>query len=282
MNVAGAIEESRRRLEACGVVSPLIEAQVLAALVLQTDRNWVVVHPEADIDRDALSTLVARRERGEPLAYIVGWREFYGRRFSVTSDVLIPRHETETLVERAIVWVRAKGGGAVLDVGTGSGCIAITIHLECPLATVVASDVSPPALSVAERNAQSLGASVEFVRSDMFRDLGGRSFDLIVSNPPYVGVRDALPDEVRLFEPALALYAEQGASDPFGAYRRLAKGANSHLRPDGVIMIEIGDKQESEVSAVFETEGWCSVESTKDINGTVRVLAFSRHEHDLP
>jgi len=214
--------------------------------------------------------LLQRREGQEPLAYILGWREFYGRRFRVTPSVLIPRQETETLVETALRQVDSAASPLrVLDLGTGSGCIGITLKLERPTLEVVCSDICPEAIEVAQENALALGASVQFRASDLFEGFRGERFDLIVTNPPYVGLHEALPAEVREFEPSGALY---GGHTGLDIYESLAESAADHLPDDGTMMMEVGHTQAVAVALLFEGSGWGIVETVKDLTGTERVV----------
>jgi len=211
MRIAQWLAEAKLRLARAEVASPSLEGQMLAAHALLVDRSFVLTHPDHEFPALAGEHLLRKRERHEPLAYILGWREFYGRRFKVAPGVLIPRQETETLVEAALDFLRslgssAGGGPSVFDLGTGSGCIAITIKLEEPPASVDAADISEKALEIARSNACELGADVRFEESDGLPRLN-REFDLIVSNPPYVAANERLPAEIADFEPREALVA---------------------------------------------------------------------------
>jgi len=261
--------QAKRRLELAGVESPALEAQVLAAHVLLVDRSFVLAHPDHAFPELAGEPILQRRERGEPLAYILGWREFHGRRFEVGPGVLIPRQETETLVEAALVLLDNAPESKVLDLGTGSGCIAITIKLERPLAIVTGSDVSAAALEFAHRNGERLGVSIRFVQSDLFGNLGDGMFDLIVSNPPYVGLDEALPTEVRDFEPPEALFFGHGGLE---FYERLSQEAGLHLTASGRLMMEVGYWQASSVAGIFESCGWHVETVRRDLSGTDRVV----------
>lgn len=252
------------RLDQAGIEAARLEAQLLAAHVELRDRSWVLAHPEAPLAEHAAEGLLQRRESGEPLAYILGWREFYGRRFAVDRRVLIPRHETETLVEVALNFP----GGRVLDLCCGSGCVGLTLALERPDWQVVLSDVSPDALAVAERNSTDLKARATLVCCDLVGGLSG-PFDLVVSNPPYVGRGAALPREVADFEPALALFAEE---DGLHIYRRMAAELPRVMAPEGVLLAEIGDGMEDAVAGCFAA--WRQLGSWRDALGTVRVLGF--------
>lgn len=262
------LQTAAERLAAAGVDSPRLEAQVLAEHVLLVDRAWLFAHPEAEFPELAGETLLMRRLAHEPLAYLVGGREFYGRRFGVTPDVLIPRQETETLIEQALN-LGPKGPAAVLDIGTGSGCIAVTLKLERPAWDVSAVDVSVRALAVAEENADVLGARVRLVESDGFAALLGEAFDLIVTNPPYIAEGEPLMPEVAEHEPAAALF-----SGPTGLefYKRLAKEAPAHLNDGGLLLMEVGYTQAEPVRALFRRAGWEIVSSVCDMSGVERVV----------
>jgi len=201
---------------------------------------------EGDLE---FAAFTEERLRRRPVSQIIGWREFYGRRFRVTSDVLDPRPETETLIAAALEAPFAR----VLDLGTGTGCILLTLLAERPQAAGIGVDISPGALEVAKSNRDdlSIGSRAEFIQSDWYRDVEGR-FDLIVANPPYIGAGEipALAPEVRDWEPRLALVAGNG-EDPLLAYRRIAAGARAHLLPGGRLMVETGAGQAAEVLQLF-------------------------------
>lgn len=218
--------------------------------------------------------LVARRAAGEPVAYLVGGREFYGRAFQVTPDVLIPRPETELLVERALAVVDARGGSGpvdVVDVGTGSGCIAVTVACERPRVRVMATDVSPAALRVARGNVDVHGVAGRVTLVEASLTGPARGVDLIVSNPPYVPLadRDGLMRDVRDFEPAGALFA---GDDGLAVIRALAPAAARALKPGGVLMMEIGTGQAPEVRSILERQGFVDVTVSSDLAGHDRVV----------
>lgn len=261
------LRQAQERLERAGVESARLEAQLLAAHGLGQYRSWVLAHPEAPTSDSELEGPLERREMREPLAYILGCREFFGRRFTVTPAVLIPRQETETLVEAALEHL--KPGDRILDLGTGSGCIAISIALALPDVEVWASDQSVAALLVAERNAHALGARVQFVHSDLFNGLGNEAFGLIVSNPPYVQTGADLQPEVRDWEPSLALFA---GDDGLDFYRRIAKSAQNSLVAGGSLLLEVGDDRADSVSQLFQAHGWERFLSKRDLSGTDRVI----------
>lgn len=255
------------RLDLAGVESARMEAQVLAAHLLRVERSWLLAHPEHDFDGLAAEQLLTRREAGEPLAYLTGYRDFYGRTFGVDPSVLIPRHETEELVEAALESTATR----VLDLGTGSGILGITLKLERPDWDVTAVDVSPEALATASANARFLKADVRLLLSDGFAALLGESFDLIVSNPPYIGDDETLPREVRDYEPSGALF-----SGPTGLefYARLANEAPAHLEDGGLLLLEVGHTQAAEVRALFQGAGWKHETTRHDLSGVERVVGF--------
>lgn len=270
MTVGDWLNMAREALAQSGVEAPKLEAELLAAHGLGVDRAFVLAHPEVEAPT-SLGSLLDRRRGGEPLAYILGWREFYGRRFDVGPGVLIPRQETETLIEVSSPLLTI--GGSALDLGTGSGCLAVTLALELPKATVTAVDISERALGVARRNADRLGASVRFVHSDLFSGLGGERFDVIVSNPPYVAVGEELPREVVEFEPREALFAGAGGLE---FYERLAAEAGSRLNPGGRLAVEVGFTQAAAVAGLFGEAGWRVIEVRRDLSGRERVVVADR------
>jgi release factor glutamine methyltransferase len=234
------------------------------------DRAWLYAHSDEELKElwwIHFGRYLHERLKGKPTQYITGTQEFFGRDFDVTPDVLIPRPETEHLIEAALA--RAHRASHILDIGTGSGIIAVTLSLEMG-APVFATDISPAALQVASRNARRLGAQVYFAASDLASALHG-SFDLIVTNPPYVPFagKAALQREVRDFEPGIALY---GGADGVEVYRRLIPEARTLLKPKGWLLMEIG-----EAGPVQELlPSWEQVEVLCDLAGLPRVVAARR------
>ena len=249
-----------------------LDARVLAAHVLSVDAAWLIAH-DTDTPSEALVSTFERvlssRLEGVPIAYLVGAREFYGRRFEVSPDVLIPRPATERLVELALARIPADQPVDVLDLGTGSGCIAITLALERPLAHVTALDRAPSALTTAQRNAENHHVRAEFLASNWFTAVSERRFDLIVSNPPYIRATD--PHLARgdlRFEPAAALAAgDDGLSD----LRQLASGAAAHLKPGGVLLLEHGYDQGEPVRNLLRMNGFPHPATWTDLGGIERV-----------
>lgn len=252
---------------------PRNEARLLLAQVLRRDHAWLVAHDDYELtagEFELINTLTTRRAAGEPIAYLLEARDFYGRKFRCSPAALIPRPETELLIERALLSLPDEGTLSVLDVGTGTGCIAVTIALERPNSAVTALDISPAALDLARENAQQLGANVSFLESRWFDALPPDArFNLIVSNPPYIVPGDAHLSQGDLrFEPAMAL---ADAVDGLESYRQLALGALRHLKPGGTLIVEHGFDQGESVPAVFHAAGFTDIEMLRDLAGLARV-----------
>jgi release factor glutamine methyltransferase len=223
--------------------------------------------------------LIGRRARGEPIAYLLGEKEFYGRAFAVSPAALIPRPETEELVEQALLWLHHRSASTsplrVLDVGTGSGVIAITLALEHPGLDVWALDISVDALGCARRNAIDLQAPVHFLQSDYLTGLAtDECFDLIVANPPYIAAADPHLEQGDLrFEPATAL---SDGHDGLQAYRCLSMQAPAHLRPGGCILVEHGHTQQGDILSLFERAGFTGITGLTDLAGKARMVRATR------
>jgi release factor glutamine methyltransferase len=247
-------------LKASGL--PLPDARALLAHSLRCTREALIAHPERrvdDHDANSFEQLAARRRAGEPLAYLQGEREFYGRTFKVGPAVLIPRPETELLVTLALERAQSADRPRLLDLGTGSGCIAITLALEAAGAEVVATDISRGALDVARANAARLEARVTFIESHWYATVDG-SFDLIVANPPYVAPGDPHLDALR-HEPAQALVAADGG---LACLRQIVAGASAHLSPGGWLLVEHGYDQAAAVREMLAKEGFDQLETVPD------------------
>jgi release factor glutamine methyltransferase len=252
--------------------SPLnaLETRILLTHALGLTRVQLITQTERELNAAELATwsaLVQRRIDGEPIAYIVGAREFYGLSFKVTPDVLIPRPETELLVELALQHLPVSG--RVLDMGTGSGAIAVALAHARPDAIVTALDASPAALALAQRNAQRHGVAVEFLHSNWYAALGPREFDIIVSNPPYIVAGDPHLTQGDLrFEPADALTDH---ADGLSALRTIVSGSVSHLVSGGWLFMEHGYDQAAAVRDLVRAQGFAEVQSWKDLAGIERV-----------
>ena len=250
---------------------PRTEAELLLRVLLGRERVHLITHAEEAIDSSkacSAQAWFARRRAGEPVSYITGWREFYGIALRVTSDVLIPRPETERLVELALERLPLGAPARVLELGTGSGAIAVALASERPGLGIVATDVSEAALALARRNAREHGAEIEFVLSDWFQALGPEPFDLIVSNPPYVAAGDAHLEQgdVR-FEPRLAL---AGGEDGLACIREIAASAQDRLRPGGGLLVEHGYDQGDRCVELFRALGYAEVADFRDLAGWSR------------
>ncbi len=255
---------------------PPAEARLLLAYTLQQTPAWLLAYDDTVLDDSMVqqfNTRVARRAAGEPIAYLLGMREFYGREFYVAPGVLIPRPETELLVDVARQIVDAGDTARILDLGTGSGCIAITLALECPRATVTAIDVSLEALAVAHRNAEHLHAKLELRHSDWFSALegegNGECFDLMLGNPPYIAAADPHLTEGDLRHEPLAALAS--GADGLDALRHLITTAPDYLSPGGSLWLEHGYDQADAVRALLATRGFVDILQYKDLAGIVRV-----------
>jgi len=258
-----------------GLENPKLDAQVLLSHVLGLERVMLYAYfdrPVSEPERERFRELVKRRARGEPVAYLVGEREFWSLPFSVSPAVLIPRPDTERLVEIALELARAWTAPRILDVGTGSGCVAAALAKELPAARVTAVDVSEAALAVARANFEKNGLAVEALNSDLVSALGDRRFDLIVANLPYIPHRDlaGLAADVRDFEPRLAL---DGGADGLELVRRFIAAAPARLDPGGAIALEAGFDQLDRVAAALAEAGYGAIEVHTDLGGHPRVAS---------
>jgi release factor glutamine methyltransferase len=251
---------------------PPLEARMLLERVLGKTRAWLIAHADEAAGAEtaqAFAALAGRRREGEPIAYILGKREFYGLDFQVTRAVLIPRPETELLVELALERIPENAVARVLDLGTGSGAIAVALAKERPQARLTAVDVDYAALSVARANASRHGVRVRFFCGDWFGALSGETFDLIVSNPPYVAAEDPHLGMGDLrFEPQRALV---GGADGLDCIRAIVAKAGTHLRPGAWLLFEHGYDQAEACRALLEAEGYREVQSWPDLAGIPRV-----------
>ena len=312
MDIRAALKEGMARLRAAQIPSHTLATELLLMHVLGRDRAWIYGHPEEFLEPPAAEkflALIARRAAGEPVQYLTGKQEFWGLEFEVTPAVLIPRPETEHVMEVALARLGERGikihmdTGApretlrVADVGTGSGCLAIALAWELPHAEVFATDISTPALEVARRNAARHGVvdRIHFLQRDLLTGLenaepssegtphavpaptqNGPLYDLIVSNPPYIANNEAaqLQREVRDHEPHAALF---GGPTVIEMYQRLVDQARDLLRDRGILVLELGHDSAEHLRAIFDAQpGWTNVALTMDLAGIPRVLAAER------
>lgn len=246
------------------------DARILLAAVLQQPKEFLIAHPAfvlSEQESAQFASFVSRAQAGEPIPYITGIQEFWSRPFHVTPATLIPRPDTETLIEEALRFLESKTSPRILDLGTGSGCIAITLALECPQAEVWACDKSNQALLVAQQNARALHAQVHFVESDWFSAFENETFNLLVSNPPYIEDQDEHLQALA-FEPISALTS---GADGLDDLRILASHARSHLRKGGSILVEHGYNQAEATAALFRTAGFSTVRTAYDLGGNPRL-----------
>ena len=307
-SVRSLLRQGFEQLRNASVPSFTLAAELLLLHVAGRDRTWLYAHPEEVLSPETVDqyfSLIHRRASGEPTQHLTGKQEFWGLQFEVTPDVLIPRPETEHLIEVALdrLAVRELRGGrpshvagaglTIVDIGTGSGCIAIGLAKELPAATIYATDISKAALEVARRNVARLGFAdrIHFLESDLLEAFQPNAasgslraspganqpllFDLIVSNPPYVGLHEAesLPIDVRDHEPRMALY---GGEEGYELYGVLVSQAARLLNPGGLLVLELGHDSLPAVQPLLDTPEWCAVGVTNDLAGIPRVLSAQR------
>jgi len=275
LTLRDALRQAAARFERHGVSSPRLNAEVLLTHCLSVDKTYLYTHDEralTDAEAQKLDDVVYERISGVPVQYIVGRQEFFGRYFTVNPAVLIPRPETEFIVE-AMLELKPPAGSRIIDVGTGSGCIGVTLALELSEVQVTLTDISLDALRVARLNAVNLGASVSIACMDLLDAVVG-PFDFIVSNPPYVSRKEAsrLQIEVREHEPEVALY---GDDDGLAAFRRLVPSAERLLRPGGYLIAEMGYGMESRVLNLFGA-AWERLPTMKDLQDIPRTIRLRR------
>ena len=280
LSISGAIQEGAQRLAEAAVTEPRREAGSLLAHVLGRDRSFIISHADDPLtaeQSEALQVLVERRTAGEPLQYIIAQQEFFKLDFEVTPDVLIPRPETELIVETSLELLQIDPEPYFADIGTGSGCIAISMLYELPEARALATDVSKAALRVALRNAERHKVSnrLALLESDCFSNLdANESFALITSNPPYVSADElkSVQREVR-FEPRAALAA---GSDGLSVIRRLVSGARPFLRAGGYLVFEIGFGQSEAVEQLIDLDVWELTGLRPDLQGIARAVVLRK------
>jgi release factor glutamine methyltransferase len=291
IDVRTALKRGIVELRDANVPSFTLAAELLLLHVLGRDRAWLYAHPEEvipNLDAHRFVSLILRRAEGEPTQYLTGNQEFWGLEFEVTPDVLIPRPETEHVIEVALDRLAVReiragrkqtltGDGLnIIDVGTGSGCIAIALAKELPGARIVATDISEAALAVARRNAarHAFANNIIFLQHNLLGGMDAK-YDLVVSNPPYVGrkEKESLMREVRDHEPKLALY---GGEEGYELYAELIAQAAPVLMPGGLLVLELGHNSLPAVQPLLDLPNWTNVAVTKDLAGIDRVIAAER------
>ena len=271
-SLAGALAWARSRLADCSP-SPELDAQVLLAGLLEVDRSYLRAWPERELApaaRTRFAARVARRAAGVPVAQLIGWREFWSLRLRVGRATLIPRPETELLVEAALESLPVGAALRALDLGTGSGAVALALAAERPAAEVDAVERDPAALAQAVANARGLGlANVRWFSGSWYAPVAGRRYRVVVSNPPYVDPAEAqLLDLELAHEPAAALYAQ---GSPLAALEEVAAGAPAHLEPGGRLAVEHGFRQGAAVRRLLRGAGFTEVQTRRDLQGHERV-----------
>ena len=252
-----------------------LDAQMILAWVFARSRSWVIAHDDAVLDEaqaDAVRANFARRATGEPLAYLLGEKEFHGLLLHVDPNVLVPRPDTEVLVDWALELLAGMSAPRVVDLGTGSGAIALAIKQACPAATVLATDISLAALDVARGNAQRLALDVAFTQSAWWAGLQGQRFDLVLSNPPYIAGADPHLAALR-HEPALALTP---GGDGLDALREIVAGAAAHMAPGAWLLLEHGYDQADAVHDLLHTHGFDGLATRRDLGGQPRCTGGHR------
>jgi release factor glutamine methyltransferase len=282
MDIRSALKDAMARLSAANVPSHALAAELLLIDTLGRDRAWMYAHPEFELDlagAEKYFELVAQRASGVPSQYLTGKQEFWGLEFEVTPAVLIPRPETEHIIEVALDRLgpaRKSEPLRIADVGTGSGCIAVALASELPMAQIFATDISAGALEVAQRNAARHGfsARIHFAETNLLDAFAGEAqrFDAIVSNPPYIGIADApaLQREVRAHEPEIALFA---GDDGLAVYAPLIREASAALRQGGLLILELGHNSLAPVHEWLESGDWSDIHVTNDLAGIPRVIS---------
>ena len=275
MRLDAAIADAAERL-ADASESPRLDAEILLCRTIDMPRSYLFAHPEDELDdvtKSRFEEVLARREAGTPMAYIMGVREFWSHEFVVSPATLVPRPETELLVNLALCEIPRDAEWQVLDLGTGSGAIAVSIACERPQSQVTAVDASEEALAIARENARALApGNVSCVAGSWTEPVRGREFNVIVSNPPYVRSDDDALDNLR-HEPAMALVAGEDGLD---AIRVLASDCGELLVDDGLLLIEHGADQADDVAKLLEANGWTAISCHNDLAGLPRVTAARR------
>jgi release factor glutamine methyltransferase len=276
-NISQAIKEATEVLKSNGIAEPFREAKSILSVVLERDKTFIIAHNEYELsaaEETQFRDFINRRANREPFQHIAGKQEFWGLDFDVTPDVLIPRPETELIVENAIEILQNLENPNFCEVGIGSGCISVSILHEIKNTKAIGLDISNKALQIAEKNAENIGVSnrLELKVSDIFEVLDkAENFDLIVSNPPYVPFEDVenLQPEVKDFDPHIAL---TDGKDGLSIISRIIKNSPDFLKPDGFLLMEIGFNQSDKVRRMFDLQIWREIEVFSDLQGIPRMI----------
>lgn len=277
MKISDILKNTADRLKKSGIDTANLDAKLLLCKYLKKDKLYLIVNSNEEINiDDDFEQLVIRREKREPMQYILGKAEFFGLDFKVNKNVLIPRPDTEVLVEKVIDFV-GDNSYTVLDIGTGSGCIPVTVAVNCKNAKVYTADISEDATAVAKENAKLNGVEerISFLNMDILKDFPEEEVDCIVSNPPYIeeDVIPTLMSDVKDFEPYIAL---SGGKDGLVFYRRIAEKGFEILKDGGLIAFEVGHNQAMAVSTILEENGFNDIITLKDLVGIERVVCGIR------
>lgn len=267
---------SNEKLSAAKVDTPLLDSQILICHALGVSKTYIIAHPDQIVPDEKVNLIlnwIERRSQREPVPYITGVKEFYGMNFTVASDVLIPRPETELLVDYAIKHLAGKNESFVADIGCGSGIIAICIAKLVPNSSVIATDISDKALEIASLNARKLGVdNISFYLGDLIKSLHKQKYDIILSNPPYIPTDELsnLQPDIINYEPHIAL---NGGFDGLKFYRKLTAVAPEHLKSSGILAVEIGIDQSNQVFEMFSGAGFTNIEILNDYSQIPRIIS---------
>jgi len=278
MKISDALNSAKNILQKSGVENPNLDALLLLMHVANLSKEQVIFDPNFELNprqQDDFKRAISRRQAREPVSHIINKREFFGRDFYVDKNVLDPRPDSETLIEFALQNVSKNQDLQILELGAGSGCLVISLLCELPNAQAIAVDVSLQALEICAKNAafHQINNRLQLQESDLWQKIAPQKFDLIISNPPYIAsaqIQD-LEDEVRLHEPHLAL---DGGEDGLDFYRKIAAKAADFLKPQGLVIVEIGFGKDKAVAEIFAVKDFKLNDSKSDLAGTIRVLRF--------
>lgn len=278
MKISKVLQKAKEELRSAKIESDVLDSMILLCHSLNFSREQVVFNPDLELTQNQIEIffqLIARRKNREPISHIINKREFYGLDFFVDKNVLDPRADSESLIELVLENVDKNKNLEILEIGSGSGCLIITLLKNLINAKGMAVDISKEAIAIAKKNSQThqVDSRLEFIYSDIFEKISNKKFDIIISNPPYIKTKaiENLQDEVRLFEPRLAL---DGGIDGLNFYKRIAKESSNFLKKDGIIFLEVGDDQKKEVTEIFDAQNFKLQKVKKDLAGFERALMF--------